>query len=64
LADPVWRLSDNRSGSTGGAVNVRSLTLERQLLQESSDRSGSIFQVFYCIIRSKKDTELAARIVG
>ena len=35
--------------------NVRSLTLERQLLRESSDRSGSIFQLFYCIIRSKKD---------
>src|SRR5437870_7365360 len=32
---------DNRSGSVGDAVNVRSITLERQLWGESPDRSGS-----------------------
>jgi len=30
-------VEDNRSGSPGGAVNVRSITLERQLRGESSD---------------------------
>jgi hypothetical protein len=32
---------ENRSGSIGDAVNVRSFALERQLWGESSDRSGS-----------------------
>jgi len=42
LAEVGCRLRGNRSGSTGGAVNVRSTTLERQQWGESSDRFGSV----------------------
>jgi hypothetical protein len=45
LAEPGRRLRDIRSGSTGGAVNVGSVTLERQLSGESPDRSGSLSAV-------------------
>jgi hypothetical protein len=38
--DAAGRGAIDRSGSTGGAVSVRSVTLERQLLGELSDRSG------------------------
>jgi hypothetical protein len=41
LAELGCRLRDNRSGSTGNAVNVRSTTLERQLTDEPSERFGS-----------------------
>jgi hypothetical protein len=39
------RPRDNQSGSTGGAVIVRSTILEQQVLGESSARSGSVADV-------------------
>jgi len=53
LAEVGYRLSGNRSGSTGGAVNVRSVTLERQLWAEVSDRCGSTADIDVSISRLK-----------
>jgi hypothetical protein len=41
LAELGSRLEVNRSGLIGDAVNVRTITLERRVLEESSDCFGS-----------------------